>query len=128
VKRLVIPMFRLPSSDLGRVTVVQQTPIEQTRLRMGTRTLFSGEQIKLSNRRAGVGAVPGKNLEMYENSGQPVVPGPKSLDNTQVQYRDYMSKKMRDFAALYPDPTQRMQFIAENWRVLKTQVGADAEI
>lgn len=121
-------MFRLPSSDLGRVTVVQQSPIEQTRLRMGTRTLFSGQEVKLSNRRAGVGEVPGKNLAMYENSGQPVVPGPKSIDNTTVQYQDYMRKKMHDFAGLYPDPTQRMQFIAENWRILQQQVGASSAV
>lgn len=121
-------MFRLPSSDLGRVTVVQQSPIEQTRLRMGTRTLFSGQEVKLSNRRAGVGEVPGKNMMMYENSGQPIVPGPKSIDNTQVSYQDYMSKKMNDFAAMYPDPTQRLQFIGENWRVLQNQVGSDAQV
>lgn len=121
-------MFRLPSSDLGRVTVVQQSPIEQTRLRMGTRTLFSGEEVKLSNRRVGVGEVPGKNMMMYTNSGQPVVPGPKSINNTSVSYQQYMAKKMQDFSALYPDPSQRLEFIGKNWRVLQHQIGADAEV
>lgn len=108
--------------DTGRVRVNAQSPIEQTRLRMGTRQLLSGGDVKLSNRRLGLGQSLDSNMPMYEQSGQPVVPGPGSINNTNVTYEQYVQRKMQQLAPMIEDPQQRMQLIASKWNILQRNI------
>ena len=121
-------MFRLLDKSVGRVDVTPQSEIEQTRLRMGTRTLFSGQEVKLSNRRAGMGQSMDANMGLYPNSGQPLVPTPGAVNNLSVTNQEYVAKKMRDLAAVFPDPRERLTFIQKSWNVLQQGINRDAEI
>jgi hypothetical protein len=115
-------MFRLLTPKEHDVIVARQSEIEQTRLRMGTRALFSGQDVKVTNRRVDMGQDLDPNMGLYANSGQSVIPNPRSVNNTNVTYKQYMEKKMDEFAGLKPDPQERLVFTNQNWDLLQNRM------